>query len=669
MSENPRKIMWEQNFLEVLINAQFEANRFGIEWISDILVLKELVYMSSSNMSELLSCAGIPWFKIKASIEKEVNNWAKRTKMDVEKYGVMSLNNNAANEKKADFVIDPQLAIILEKSTQFLYDDAFLDEVAFVLGLMQAPSGFVTSFFKTIKLDSEIIIRFYEGILYEESYDDYDIKDEKTAKQDKSIERKNQTSKKSEENSEFVIPSNLRSFLKVMKAEISETSPILGREEETEKLIRILLKVKKSNAIMVGKPGVGKTAIAEDLAWRIKNGKCPEALKNKIILELSVNNIVAGTDYRGTAEERFKQISEFLEEYKEVVILFIDETHNVVGAGSINHEGTQDLANALKPILAREGISVIGATTEEEYERVFKNDGAFKRRFAVIPIREPKSSEVYPMVKEQVRRLSQKHGITITKPVVEYIIKVSGCFNFKTANPDRTLDLVDESMAAAKLKGEKTVTRKTVLKNFDANFKLYSKMSEERKISLAYHETGHYLVAKYGKHFPLKAMAVSIIPADSYLGVTVYDDERVLLDEDYDFFIDSISRSLGGRVAEKMYTGKETASARSDLEQATEEARSMIVEYGMSSKFAFRNCDNDFYDEKSKKLDEEIDKIIKEAYKNAERILIEHENALTAIVSELLKKGILIADDLDRICKKTEGRTLQITETETAEVK
>ena len=659
MSEAP-KMRLEQNFLEVLINAQMESNRLETKAISDILVIKELIYMQSTHMSDLVLYSGIPWTKIKTSIEKEVTSWAKRTKKEAWKYVTRDIkNHNIVDENQVDFILEPDMALVFAKSSEFMFEDGLLDEVAFVLALMDDPSNYVTSFFKDIKMDHDIIIRYFEGILFEKAFSRYIKGGEPEEKETLQSE----ISSNVEKDGQFIIPEELKGFLKIVKAEVSETSPILGREEETESLTKVLLKAKKSNAILVGKPGVGKTAIVEDLAWRIKNGKCVEALKGKKVLELTVNDIVAGTVYRGMAEERFKQVSDFLENSDDV-ILFIDEIHNVIGAGSTGHEDKQDFANALKPILAREGICVIGATTEEEYDRVFKRDGAFKRRFEKIIIREPKANEVYPMVKEQVRRLSKFHNVAITKPVVDYIIKVSGCFIFETGNPDRTLDLVDKSMATAKLKGEKVVTRGTVLRNFDVNFKLYAKMSEEYKLSTAYHEAGHFLVARYGKHFPLKTMAVSIIPAGEYLGVTVYDDEPVLMDRDYSFHIEAVARMLGGRVAEKMYTGKYSSGASTDLERATEAARRMIAEYGFSSEFAFRNCDNDFYDEKSKKLNEEIDRIIGEAYKVAEDILKEHEEALKEITSELLKKGILIQEDLEKICQKAESRTITITKPE-----
>ena len=124
---------------------------------------------------------------------------------------------------------------------------------------------------------------------------------------------------------------------------------------------------------------------------------------------------------------------------------------------------THDLANSLKPILARENISVIGCTTEQEYKRIFEKDKAFKRRFETVEVKEPSFDEVYPMIKAQIERLKSFHSVEIKKKTVEYIIMMAACFNFETCNPDRTLDLIDKAMATAKMQGKKEVTREVVI--------------------------------------------------------------------------------------------------------------------------------------------------------------------------------------------------------------
>ena len=675
-------IYFDEQFLEILVKSQREAKQYGIKCISDILVVKNLIYTPNTDMSELLQLIGISCDDITEAMEKDIRLWVNEAKisyaLDPENEEDKTLGEFIEEIKMYDLFFDEHVSQIFYKSTGYQMYDENLDELAFVLAMLDDPSSYVELFFKEIGVDTSVVLRYFEGLLAEAISD---LAYAKTAEEMKkkqqeyeedcleeyqeSLKDQHQNDKK--EDAKFEIPKELQGFVKVLEADKSKTSPILGREEETERLTRVLLKAKKRNAVLIGEPGVGKTAIVEDLVWRIANGKCADELKNKTILALDVNDIIAGTTLRGMAEQRFKQVSDYLSK-TENVILFIDEIHNVVGAGNTGFDEGNDFANALKPILAREGVSVIGATTEEEYERIFNNDGAFKRRLEKVLIEEPYSDEVYPMIKEQVRRLSKHHGIAITKPIVEYIIKVSGCFNFETCNPDRTLDLVDKSMATAKYMGLKAVTKEIVLKNFDANFKLFAKMSEEYKKSTAYHEAGHYLVARYAKNYKLDAMAVSIIPAEEYIGVTVYDDQPLLVDRDYNFHLARIARMLGGRVAEKIYIGKETSGASSDLEKAKDEARKMIVEYGLSSSFSFRNCDNDFYDEKRKKLDEEIDRITDEAYKIAENILKEHEQALNEIVNALLKNHILVKENLDKICRKAESKNVHVNKPDVAKV-
>ena len=237
----------------------------------------------------------------------------------------------------------------------------------------------------------------------------------------------------------FTLSEELSDYLTIMNSKDgNEMCKICGREKETDALIRILMKNTKRNAILVGEPGVGKTAIVEKFAWMISSGNCPEKFKNCIVLSLDVNSIIAGTMYRGMAEERFKDLVKFLNENPEC-ILFIDEIHLILGAGACR-EGGIDLANVLKPLLARGESRIIGATTNNEYERFFAKDGALKRRFEKIVVKEPKTSEVYDMIKNQIKQLEKVHNTTISKKLVNSVIFEASCFNYETKNPDRTLD-------------------------------------------------------------------------------------------------------------------------------------------------------------------------------------------------------------------------------------
>lgn len=461
-------------------------------------------------------------------------------------------------------------------------------------------------------------------------------------------------------NQNFSIPSSLASFLTVMNDKYSPTEErcdILGRDEETNQLIKILAKATKKNAILVGYPGVGKTAIVEKFTWSIVTGNCHQMFKDAKILALDVTSIVAGTKYRGSAEARFQDLIAFLEA-NPGCILFIDEIHTILGAGACK-DGEIDLANSLKPILARGDTQVIGATTFDEYEKYFSKDAALKRRFEKIVVNEPHIDELYDMIQNQIFRLENYHNTTISKELVDFAVLNASCFNFETKNPDRTLDLIDRSMAGAELKGKSFVEKEDILENFAIRRKQFEMMSEAKKKATAYHEAGHYIVQKFSPEIEqYKTLAVSIMPAEDYLGINVFEvDENATPSTDRDAYIQLIARALGGRIAEKMFTSKLSSGASSDLMKATRIAKDMITRYGLDEGFTenrvyLRESQNPMYTESLiEKINTEIDKIIDEAKIYATELLKDHKTELLILVDALMEKGILSKADLDTIFK------------------
>lgn len=228
----------------------------------------------------------------------------------------------------------------------------------------------------------------------------------------------------------------------VKEAAEGKLDPVIGRSKEIERTVSILCRKTKNNPVMIGEPGVGKTAIAEGLAQAISKDNVPELLLNKKILSLSMTSVIAGTKYRGEFEERVKQILDELKTVKNA-ILFIDEIHTVVGAGSA--EGSLDAANILKPALSRGDIQVIGATTTSEYRKQIESDAALERRFQPVVIEEPTHEESKAMLNGLRESFENHHNLQITDEAIDSAISMSARYINDRFLPDKAIDLIDEA--------------------------------------------------------------------------------------------------------------------------------------------------------------------------------------------------------------------------------
>jgi ATP-dependent Clp protease ATP-binding subunit ClpC len=224
--------------------------------------------------------------------------------------------------------------------------------------------------------------------------------------------------------------------------------PVIGRENEIERVIQVLCRRKKNNPVLIGEPGVGKTAIAEGLAQRIHENKAPDLLRNKRIVTLDLASVVAGTKYRGQFEERLKAVMNEIRESKDTII-FLDELHTIVGAGGA--EGAIDASNMLKPALARGELQCIGATTLDEYRKYIEKDGALERRFQPIVVDPPTTDETIEIIKGLRDKYEAHHGIKITDEAVKSAVYFSDRYVSDRFLPDKAIDVIDEAGSRARL--------------------------------------------------------------------------------------------------------------------------------------------------------------------------------------------------------------------------
>lgn len=263
------------------------------------------------------------------------------------------------------------------------------------------------------------------------------------------------------------------------KAKDGKLDPVIGRDEEINRIIEILSRRKKNNPILIGEPGVGKSAVVEGLAQAIIEGKVPEQLKNKKVFSLDMASLLAGTKYRGEFEERLKKAIEQLNKSGDT-ILFIDEIHTIVGAGST--EGSMDAANILKPQLARGELQTIGATTLEEYRKYFEKDSALERRFQTVMVDPPSVKDTITILHGLKSKYEDHHGVQITDSAINAAAVMSDRYINDRFLPDKAIDLIDEAASRKRIHGSSLPQEikkiEDEIKKADAAIKAYADMAD-----------------------------------------------------------------------------------------------------------------------------------------------------------------------------------------------
>lgn len=459
--------------------------------------------------------------------------------------------------------------------------------------------------------------------------------------------------------SQIIIPKNIQKYVRNVSCDISNSNleKLSARDEEIEKLWTCLCSKQKSNAILVGDHGVGKTTLALEVVRQILIKECPKQLSQYSVLEINTLKLLELAETSMFMYERtLRNLMEFIKSNKKKVILYIDDLLHV--------KCDVTLLRCFLLCIKSYNIKTIASISLEDFERFFTEDASLMKYLNPILLEEPEVEEIYPMLKTRINKIQKNYNIKISEKMIRFAI-LTGLHlsSSNSANPESTLDIINFALADAKRKEQKEVSKLNILSYYYIDFKLAKKTNENERWIAAYHEAGHYLVSKMSSNMKnFKNAFVSILPIKGALGLTAsYDNVGQQLTFSREYFIDEIAFSLGGRAGEAFYTSKFSSGAEADLISATTMAEKMVLSYGLSDiegeqnkSYMIGNYIKDFLltDELKLKLNNEISEIIAEAYKRAEEIIDKNKELLEEIVQKLIEDGVLMGDELEEICEK-----------------
>ena len=457
--------------------------------------------------------------------------------------------------------------------------------------------------------------------------------------------------RKYEKYTDFV-PRRFNSYIGDLTKKLLSKSvdPIVGRDNEIEKVWFYLSQKTRNNVSIIGDIEVGKTAIAKEIARQILDSECPKEFYNRRVLTLRPNKLLEIENDK-KLKAIIDKLIKFLAENKKNIILYIDD--------AIAMKTDEYLIIMLYSII-KNNIPLIMTLSTEYYEDYFLQDTNITKYMNEVYVEEPELNEVQPMVENHIERLKERYKINISDEMIKFGIYTSVLSNSVSCNPGNAINVFNKAFLEAKRKGIDHVGKHSILSCYDTYLKQYNAMTEKQKRATAYHETGHYISHIMCEHATdIKIAFVSILPMMSFLGVNwLYEKLGEETQPTRDYYIDYITTSLAGRIAERIITNADTSGACSDLEHANYVARAMIMNYGLSSdedmKMRFYNHNEmSFLTDKTKEdIEAEMKKIVDEGYKRAVNIIENNKELLTIIAERLLEEEILTGEQLEEICKE-----------------
>lgn len=420
-----------QSAIKVLKLAQYEAKHLKHAHVGTEHILLGLLHEGTNVATKALSSIGIDLYTVRQRVHELVE------KEDFDDLETEEIGYSPEAKTIMEYAVE---------QAQALGHD-YIGTEHILLGIIYDTESIACEILVSLGADLDIIHDAILDLLNEDTLNDMPklnvFNENKAPKKDN-----NTKGNKQKNNSATPLLDKYGRDLNILAQE-EKIDPVIGRNREIERVIQILSRRTKNNPILIGEPGVGKTAVTEGLAQRLINGNIPKVLASKRIISLNMASLVAGTKYRGDFEDRLKKIIDEIIENKNI-ILFIDEMHTLVGAGAA--EGSMDAANILKPALSRGEIQVIGATTLKEYKKYIEKDSALERRFQTIMVNEPSAEDAISILKGIRNKYEEFHCAKITDEAIKAAVKISQRYITDRFLPDKAIDLMDEAAAKVRLK-------------------------------------------------------------------------------------------------------------------------------------------------------------------------------------------------------------------------